>query len=115
MPLHRPDDTDFAVDDGKAHDQVIPRVFGDARAEAHARELAELSGGWVDRGKLQRIRVALVIQDQGQPLAPRSGVEQRHDTRALRVVERVDEDVSDYESREADSRAAARGEFGQPG
>src|SRR5262245_49698538 len=48
----------------------MPRVFGDARAETRALDLGELSRRRIDGGELQRIRVALVLQDQGQSLAP---------------------------------------------
>src|SRR5262249_19394625 len=98
------------------HLQVIPRVFGDARIEAHARELGELAGRRVDGGELQRIRVALVVQDQGQPLVARAEVEQRRETGALRVVVRVEQDIGLHlrQPRTAGARVSVRGKFGQP-
>src|SRR5262249_43528406 len=121
MPAHsRADDEQVrGRTGGDTYRDVIPRRFPEARAEAHApRELGEPAGRRVDGGELQRIRVALVVEHQGQPLAARRGVEQGHETGPLRVVVRMDQDIGDQRHRGrasiADHRGSVRGVLGQP-
>src|SRR6185295_7968014 len=93
VPVHGPRDAEVGAAHHDLHRQVIPDAFLDGglqrdRGQCHA--LARLG---VHGDELQAVRVAGVVDDQGEPLVTRRVVEQREQTRPLQIVELLEHDV----------------------